>query len=104
MSCALAFRTSQAPAQPEAKGSGRLPPTTLKGAMGSWRPSTGTPPGHVDARETAKNPPAAVTGVAPWAFRAPAVPTRPKAAGALQSTADSVQCITPPVQSLKRIR
>lgn len=103
MGCGLAFRTSQAPPQPETKGGGRLP-TTLKGAMGSWRPSTGTRPGHVDARQTAENPPAAVTGVAPWAFRAPTAPTRPKAAGALQSTANRAQRITPPVQSLKRIR
>ncbi|CAB1107395.1 unnamed protein product [Ectocarpus sp. CCAP 1310/34] len=90
----------EVPFRPQSSSSGLLPPTTLKGAMGNWRPSvSGTGRGS-DTR----TPPAAVTGVAPWAFKSPKPPTRLGGMDRLQTTADGVQRIKPPVQSLKRLR
>ncbi|CAM9107864.1 unnamed protein product [Ectocarpus fasciculatus] len=90
----------EVPSRPQSNGSGLLPPTTLKGAMGNWRPAvSGTGRGS-DTR----TPPAAITGVAPWAFKSPKPPTRLGGTDRLQTTADGVQRIKPPVQSLKRLR
>lgn len=98
LACGLVIRTFQAPSHPQPKGSGRLPPTTLKGAMGSWRPSAGA---VVGASETTRNPPAAVTGVAPWAFQTPKPPARLRATDRLQTTAKGAASVKPPTQSLK---
>lgn len=96
------IRSVQASSKPRPKeGSGILPPTTLKGAMGSWRPSAGASMG---ALGTTRNPPAAVTGVAPWAFQTPTPPTRLRTADRLQTTADGATSVKPSLQSLKRFR
>lgn len=86
--------------QPQ-ESTGVPPPTTLKGAMGSWRPSAGATAGTLGKT---RNPPAAVTGVAPWAFQTPKPPTRSRAADLVRATTDGAASVKPPLQSLKRLR
>lgn len=95
------MRSLQAPSRPKPQGSGHLPLTTLKGAMGNWRSSAGA---VVGASGTTRNPPAAVTGVAPWAFQTPKPPTRLGTADRLQTTTKGAASVKPPTQSLKRLR
>lgn len=96
----LIARNLQVPPRPQSDGKGLLPPTTLKGAMGNWRPSVSS----TGRGSNTRTPPAAVTGVAPWAFKSPKPPTRLGGTARLQTTADGVQRVKPPVQSLKRLR
>ncbi|CAM9298383.1 unnamed protein product, partial [Hapterophycus canaliculatus] len=99
--CSLQMPGREAPSRPPTKGVNLLPPTTLKGAMGSWCPSTNS---IRSVSKTTRNPPAAVTGVAPWAFQVPKPATRLRTSDLPETATDGAEWSKPPIQSLKRLR
>ncbi|CAM9591525.1 unnamed protein product [Scytosiphon promiscuus] len=99
--CSPKKNTREAPFQPRPKGGDLLPSMTLKDAMGSWRPSTNA---IRSIPKPTRNPPAAVTGVAPWAFQAPKPTTRWRTTNRSEIPTDGTEWAKPPIQSLKRLR
>ncbi|CAM9294617.1 unnamed protein product, partial [Sphacelaria rigidula] len=96
--------SAQVSVTPKASGTADhpLPPTTLAAAMGTWRPPAKDGIRQPGAPKVAQNPPATITGVAPWAFQTAPPSGASRVARGVKSSRMSGQGKTLPPYTLKR--